>query len=143
MCTIGTPVNFHYYHSYLFVCDTLNLVPEYNVVHPIQVDEEGSFVSHELTFPRIRMRRSHDEDDNEEVHYRVPAFGNDFHLHLIRNRRLLAPHFKVEVIGRHGQVMKRHTMENCHYVGRLKDRSKTTVALSNCQGLVSTQSTNE
>ena len=113
------------------------LVPEYNVVHPIQVDENGAFISHELTFPRIRMRRSSNEPENEDVHYRVSAFGNDLHLHLERNKRLLAPNFKVEVIGKHGRVMKRHSMENCHYVGKLKERSRTTVAISNCQGLVS------
>lgn len=108
-------------------------------MHPIQVDEDGAFVSHELSYPRIRMRRSSDEvDHHEEVHYKVSAFGNDLHLHLQRNKRLLAPNFKVEVIGKNGRVMKRHTMENCHYVGRLKDRSRSTVAISNCNGLVST-----
>lgn len=116
-----------------------SLVPEYNVVHPVQVDEEGAFVSHELSYPRIRIRRSSDEvDHREEVHYKVSAFGNDFHLHLQRNRRLLAPDFKVEVIGKNARVMKRHTLENCHYVGKLKARSTSTVAISNCQGLVRT-----
>ncbi|XP_078346439.1 A disintegrin and metalloproteinase with thrombospondin motifs 6-like isoform X2 [Oculina patagonica] len=122
--------------SRLFGVDSHNDVPEYNVVHPIQVDEDGAFVSHELSYPRIRMRRSSDEvDHHEEVHYKVSAFGNDFHLHLQRNKRLLAPNFKVEIIGKNGRVMKRHTMENCHYVGRLKDRSRSTVAISNCRGL--------
>lgn len=108
-------------------------------MHPFQVDEEGTFVSHELSYPRIRIRRSSEEvDQNEEVHYKVSAFGNDLHLHLKRNRRLLAPAFKVEVLGKHGRVLKRHTMENCHYVGRVKARSRSTVAMSNCHGLVST-----
>ena len=111
-------------------------------MHPIQVDEKGAFVSHELSFPRIRMRRSANDVDNEEVHYKVSAFGKNLHLQLKRNKRLLAPHFKVEVIGKHGRVMKRHIMENCHYVGALKDRSRTTVAISNCQGLVSAQPMN-
>jgi len=121
--------------SRLFGVDSHDDVPEYNVVHPIQVDEKGAFVSHELSFPRIRMRRSANDVDNEEVHYKVSAFGNILHLQLKRNKRLLTPHFKVEVIGKHGRVMKRHTMENCHFVGALKDRSRTTVAISNCQGL--------
>lgn len=108
-------------------------------MHPFQVDEEGTFVSHELSYPRIRIRRFSEEvDQNEEVHYKVSAFGNDLHLHLKRNRRLLAPAFKVEVLGKHGRVLKRHTMENCHYVGRVKARSRSTVAMSNCHGLVST-----
>lgn len=110
-------------------------------MHPIQVDEEGTFVSHELSYPRIRIRRSSEEvDHNEEVHYKVSAFGNDLHLHLKRNRRLLAPTFKVEVLGKHGRVLKRHAVENCHYVGRVKARSSSTVAMSNCRGLVSTRS---
>ena len=110
-------------------------------MHPIQVDEEGAFVSHELSYPRIRIRRSSEEvDHNEEVHYKVSAFGNDLHLHLRRNRRLLASAFKVEVLGKHGRVLKRHTMENCHYVGRVKARSISTVAMSNCHGLVSATS---
>lgn len=110
-------------------------------MHPIQVDEEGSIVSHELSYPRIRIRRFSEEvDHNEEVHFKVSAFGNDLHLHLKRNRRLLAPAFKVEVLGKHGRVLKRHTMENCHYVGRVKARSRSTVAMSNCHGLVSARS---
>lgn len=116
-------------------------VPEYNVVHPVQVDEVGAFVSHELSHPRIRLRRSSDKEDevdSEEVHYKLSAFGNNLHLHLKRNRRLLTPSFKVEVIGKNGRVMKRHAMENCHYVGRLKAKSRSTVAISNCNGLVST-----
>ena len=126
-------------HLNVFSIVFSSLVPEYNVVHPIQVDEEGGFVSHELSYPRIRIRRSSDKvDHREEVHYKVSAFGNDFHLHLQRNRRLLAPDFKVEVIGKNGRVMKRHTLENCHYVGKLKARSTSTVAISNCQGLVRT-----
>lgn len=107
-------------------------------MHPIQVDEEGTFVSHELSYPRIRIRRSSEAVDHiEEVHYKVLAFGNDLHLHLKRNRRLLVPDFKVEVLGKHGRVLKRHTLENCHYVGRVKASSRSTVALSNCHGLVS------
>lgn len=116
-------------------------VPEYNVVHPVQVDEVGAFVSHELSHPRIRLRRSSDKEDevdSEEVHYKLSAFGNNLHLHLKRNRRLLTPSFKVEVIGKNGKIMKRHAMENCHYVGRLKAKSRSTVAISNCNGLVST-----
>lgn len=119
----------------LFGVDSHDNVPEYHIVHPTQVDEEGAFVSHELTFPRIRRRRTADENDNEQVHYKVSAFGSDLHLHLKRNKRLLAPNFKVEVIGRQGRVLKRHSLENCHYVGRLKDRSSTAVAISNCEGL--------
>jgi len=122
--------------SRLFGVDSHNDVPEYSVVHPIQVDEEGTFVSHELSYPRIRIRRSSEAvDHSEEVHYKVLAFGNDLHLHLKRNRRLLAPDFKVEVLGKHGRVLKRHTLENCHYVGRVKASSRSTVALSNCHGL--------
>lgn len=121
--------------SRLFGVESHNDVPEYHIVHPIQVDDEGAFVSHELTFPRIRMRRAADTTHEDEVHYKVSAFGNDFHLHLKRNKRLLAPNFKVEVLGKNGNVMKRHAMENCHYVGNLKDRSISKVAISNCQGL--------
>ena len=84
-------------------------------MHPVQVDEVGAFVSHELSHPRIRLRRSSDKEDevdSEEVHYKLSAFGNNLHLHLKRNRRLLTPSFKVEVIGKNGRVMKRHAMEN-------------------------------
>lgn len=124
--------------SRLFGVDSHSDVPEYNVVHPVQVDEVGAFVSHELSHPRIRLRRSSDKEDevdSEEVHYKLSAFGNNLHLHLKRNRRLLTPSFKVEVIGKNGKIMKRHAMENCHYVGRLKAKSRSTVAISNCNGL--------
>ncbi|XP_029182362.2 A disintegrin and metalloproteinase with thrombospondin motifs 6-like [Acropora millepora] len=121
--------------SRLFGVDSHDNVPEYNIVHPIQVDDEGTFVSHELSFPRIRMRRAVGSAHEDEMQYKVSAFGNDFHLHLKRNKRLLTPNFKVEVIGKDGKVLKRHAIENCHFVGRLKDKSRTKVAMSNCEGL--------
>ena len=117
-----------------------SLVPEYDVVHPIQVDEEGRFVSHELSYPRIRMRRSNEEEDPDVIHYKVSAFGDDLHLHLKRNERLFSPGMKVEVIGKNGRVMKRHGVENCHFTGSVKTRQRSSVAISNCKGLVRNKS---
>ena len=83
------------------------------------------------------MRRNAEMEESDDVHYKVAAFGDNLHLHLERNRRFLAPNFKVEVLGTAGTVVKRHTVENCYYTGTVRGRIRSNVALSNCDGLVS------
>lgn len=68
----------------------------------------------------------------DEVYYKVFVFGNDFYFYLKWNKRFLVLNFKVEVLGKNGNVMKRYVMENCYYVGNLKDRLILKVVISNC-----------
>ena len=115
-------------------------VPDYDIIHPVQVDEHGSYVTHELSYPRIRRSGSDTEERADDVHYKLKAFDRDLHLNLRRNARLLAPGFQVEVLGKTGQVLKRHAVDNCYYTGGVRNGGRATVALSNCDGLVSMSS---
>jgi len=113
-------------------------VPEYDIVHPTQVTSSGAFLTHDLSRQRIRERRNANQSPKDDIYYNLKAFGSNLHLKLERNRRLLAPDFHVEVLGHDGQILKRHTLENCHWTGTVGSSSRSTVAVSNCNGLVST-----
>ena len=104
------------------------------------MDHAGNFLTHELSFARIRSRRDATDKsyvDTHNVHYKVKAFGKHLHLKLKENKKLLSPNFKVEVIGHKGKVLKTHKMRNCHYTGTVKSHKRSRVAISNCKGLVS------
>lgn len=118
------------------ISNFLAAVPDYAVVHPYQVDHDGNFLTHELSFARIRSRRDTTKDSHD-VHYKVKAFDKHLHLKLKENKKLLSPNFKVEVIGHNGKVLKTHKIKNCHYTGTVKSHKRSKVAISNCRGLVS------
>ncbi|XP_032220130.2 A disintegrin and metalloproteinase with thrombospondin motifs 6 isoform X2 [Nematostella vectensis] len=119
----------------VFGVDSHDDVPEYDITSPVQISKDGKFIAHELSYQRIRERRDFADHHFDDIYYKLRAFGSDFHLNLVRNRRLLAPDFQVEVIGRDGRILKRHTMENCHFTGKVRSSTRSTVAMSNCQGL--------
>lgn len=91
-----------------------------------------------------RRRRALDQTgpDTAEnrLFYRLSAYGKHFHLNLTLNPNLVSKHFTVEYWGRDGQEWRHAVLDDCHYVGYLLDQYDTTgVALSNCNGLVSTE----
>ncbi|TKS72425.1 disintegrin and metalloproteinase with thrombospondin motifs 3 [Collichthys lucidus] len=117
-----------------------HVLGEYGLVRPISVDAEGRFLSHAVSAgrmaggqPRRRRRRE------ERLYYNVTIFGREFHLRLHHNARLVAPGAKVE--WRDDSDSTRHSEplhDECLYVGDVTDTPGATVAISNCDGLVST-----
>lgn len=90
-----------------------------------------------------RRRRALDQTGSDptetRLFYRLSAYGKHFHLNLTLNPNLVSKHFTVEYWGRDGQEWRHAAVDDCHYVGYLLDQYDTTgVALSNCNGLVST-----
>ena len=63
-------------------------VPDYDIVHPVEV-KEG------------RTRRSSDEN----LEYKLKAFGKDMHLNLQKNKEFLGPDFHVEFLGEKGDSL--------------------------------------
>ncbi|CAB1416911.1 unnamed protein product [Pleuronectes platessa] len=142
-----------------------HVLGEYGLVRPISVDAEGRFLSHAVSADhmaggqsRRRQRREvgagNDEwegprgveEDREPVgrrerlYYNVTVFGREFHLRLRHNARLVAPGAKIE--WRDGSDSTRHSeplQDECLYVGDIPDTPGATVAISNCDGLVSDQ----
>lgn len=122
------------------------------------MDAEGRFLSHAVSAgpvaggqPRRRRRRDvgigTDEweepkeehvADQEKLYYNVTIFGREFHLRLRHNTRLVAPGAKME--WHDDSDSTRHTEplhDECLYVGDITDTPGATVAISNCDGLVS------
>uniref|UniRef100_A0A8K9WV98 ADAM metallopeptidase with thrombospondin type 1 motif, 6 n=1 Tax=Oncorhynchus mykiss TaxID=8022 RepID=A0A8K9WV98_ONCMY len=131
----------------------LSYLQHYQLTVPMQVDENGDFLSYTVKHHRPgRRRRTADptstavgpeptgraEQDPAQtrVFYRLSAYGKHFHLNLTLNPQLVSKHFTVEYWGREGLEWRHDMVENCHYVGYLQDQySSTRVALSNCKGL--------
>lgn len=119
----------HYYDNFL------HLVPEYEVISPFQVDEEGRFLSHNLG---IHARQKRNTEGPHIWYYNVQAFGMSLHLNLTKNEVLMSPWLTVE---RHdnGTVTSEDPPHNSFYNGHVSSKSGSSVALSNDPGLVSSE----
>lgn len=115
----------------------LHTVPEYDISHPVQVDESGRFLSRDLANGNARRKRDVGSSVQEPVYFKVSAFGQDFHLNVTLNHQLFSSNFEVEIRGHSSEF--HNDIENCHYIGQLisPEGKRNKVALSNCDGLVS------
>lgn len=91
--------------------------------------------------PRARFRRAADdlqrEAANEQIFYNVTVFGREFHFRLRPNSRLVAPGATVEWQEDSDETRIEPLYGNCLYVGDITDLPNASVAISNCDGLVS------
>lgn len=108
--------------------DLAKSLQEYEVIVPQLVTETGSFLSNELK----------DAIGNERVYIRFRAFGEEFLLDLRKNRKLVDPKFTSEILDNFHQPPRVNLSRNCYYIGRLRFRPQSSVALSGCHGLVRT-----
>ncbi|TNN68185.1 A disintegrin and metalloproteinase with thrombospondin motifs 6 [Liparis tanakae] len=129
----------------------LSYLQHYQVTVPVRVDESGEFLSYTVKHHRPGRRRRGPTDPavgqlpaldpdprppQPRLFYRLSAYGKHFHLNLTLKPHLVSKHFTVEYWGRDGLEWRHNTVDNCHYVGFLRNRQSTTrVALSNCKGL--------
>uniref|UniRef100_A0AAY4BUK8 ADAM metallopeptidase with thrombospondin type 1 motif 2 n=1 Tax=Denticeps clupeoides TaxID=299321 RepID=A0AAY4BUK8_9TELE len=137
------------------LCSLPHVLREYGVVRPVSTDSRGRFLTHAVSAGRLgeqllhrRRRRdalpSEEEDEEAEdaqgrvdtLFYNVTVFGQELHLRLRRNSRLVAPGARVEW---HGDGNQNHAEpllpSDCLYVGRVANMADTSVAISNCDGL--------
>ena len=112
-------------------------VPEYDVIHPVQVDYHGNFLSRDLANGNTRRKRDAGSTTKEGLFFKFSAFGRDYHLNVTLNDKLLSPNFVVEVRG-NGTSRFQYDIEHCHYIGQLVSVKghASKVAISNCDGLV-------
>uniref|UniRef100_H0XMR1 Peptidase M12B propeptide domain-containing protein n=1 Tax=Otolemur garnettii TaxID=30611 RepID=H0XMR1_OTOGA len=129
---------------------------EYELVTPVSTDLEGHYLSHILS-ANHKKRSARDVSSNaEQLFFNITAFGRGFHLRLKPNTQLVAPGAVVEwhetspepgkatdpTDGRQPgtaseRIWKREPLQtNCAYVGDIMDVPGTSVAISNCDGLV-------
>ena len=113
----------------------LHTLDSYETVIPTLVDENGNFLSYNLTQPsyRNRMKRGTRKRMNK-VFYKLAAFGKEFHFELEQNDRLMSHGYGAELWG--SSQRKLAQTLNCHYVGYSRQPHLSTAAISNCFGLV-------
>uniref|UniRef100_A0A671RGC7 A disintegrin and metalloproteinase with thrombospondin motifs 2-like n=1 Tax=Sinocyclocheilus anshuiensis TaxID=1608454 RepID=A0A671RGC7_9TELE len=135
-----------------------HVLREYGLVRPVSVDADGRFLSHAVSASRLSGQGSHRrrrrqanqhgeanaETNSEQDHlrhketlfYNVTVFGQEFHLCLRLNSRLVAPGAKVEWLEDDNQTHSEPLLpSDCLYVGYVTNVQDTSVALSNCDGL--------
>ncbi|ELW66882.1 A disintegrin and metalloproteinase with thrombospondin motifs 2 [Tupaia chinensis] len=119
---------------------------------PVRTDAQGRLVSHVVSAATgagvlARARRAapvwtsgfpgDSEDSGDRLFYNVTVFGRDLHLRLRPNARLVAPGATVEWQGTRVEPL----LGTCLYVGEVAGLAEaSSVALSNCDGLVSSPS---
>ncbi|XP_067348055.1 A disintegrin and metalloproteinase with thrombospondin motifs 2-like isoform X2 [Channa argus] len=135
--------------------DSLHQVlSDFGLVRPIRTDSEGRFLSTSVSVhPLHRSKRhthSHENppleasssnyswsymSEETELFYNVTVFGQELHLRLRPNSRLVAPTATMEWeegLHLHSQPIGD---TNCLYTGQVSNMKDTSVAISNCDGL--------
>lgn len=110
------------------------------VVFPRRVTRRGDFISHFLpnTYKRVQPQR-YKRSLGENIHYLVPFRGTNYHLELTPNHQLISPGMVIE--NHRKRISERsinHANETqCHYTGFIRGDKNSKVAISTCNGLVS------
>ncbi|NWW34426.1 ATS7 metalloproteinase, partial [Panurus biarmicus] len=109
-----------------------------DIVHPIKVDESGSFLSYDLSH-RALHRRSPASRSKLPAFYELQYKGQPLKFNLSLNRHLLAPGFVSErrFGGIAGAKIQPHPYNSCHMIGEVRGRALQggLAALSTCDGL--------
>ena len=114
------------------------------MAHPVQVDENGRFLSRDLANGNHRRRRDLGSVIKEPAFFHISAFGQNYHLNVTLNDELLSPNFVVEIRGSNTSQFQ-FEVEHCHYTGHVLSPKGlgSSVAVSNCDGLVSSMQQHE
>ena len=109
------------------------------MLHPVQVDARGRFLSRDLANGNARRKRDIGSNGGfkEPVFFKLSAFGQDFHLNVTINDELFSPNFEIEIRS-NGSSEFHYEIDHCHYIGQLlpAEGNENKVAVSNCDGLV-------
>ncbi|XP_051537327.1 A disintegrin and metalloproteinase with thrombospondin motifs 2-like [Myxocyprinus asiaticus] len=154
----------HFQHAdTLYIADSKDslqhVLREYGLVRPVSVDADGRFLSHAISASRLsgqwsQRRRKREANQHRETNelemnseqdhlrheeilfYNVTVFGQEFHLRLRLNSKLVAPGAKVEWLEDNNQTHSEPLLpSDCLYVGYVNNVQDTSVAISNCDGL--------
>ncbi|KAJ7408135.1 hypothetical protein WISP_122586 [Willisornis vidua] len=111
--------------------------PAGHIVHPVKVDESGSFLSYDLAH-RALHRRSRSARRHVPAFYELHYEGQALKFNLSLNRHLLAPGFVSE--RRFGSIagakIQPEPPNSCHMLGEVRGRAEGGLAaLSTCDGL--------
>ncbi|XP_051949325.1 A disintegrin and metalloproteinase with thrombospondin motifs 3 isoform X2 [Xyrauchen texanus] len=145
------------------IIDTKDLLKsrlkEYGLITPISTDAEGHFLSHLLSANhKQRVKREVLEEsaqDLEKLFFNITVFGQEFHLRLHPNHRLVAPGAMVEWhdeikpgnVTQNGtnseRILRRELLKtDCTFIGDITDVPGASIAINNCDGLAGMIRTN-
>lgn len=135
---------------------------EYGLIVPFSTDSRGRYLSHVVSAGsgskgddaagaesdgatalggRRRVARSVPEmpkvTASQRLFFNVTVFGKELHLRLRANRRLVAPGAFVEWQEDFLEKAKERIYGDCVFTGDVSDMPEASVAISNCDGLVS------
>ncbi|KAJ6662917.1 hypothetical protein lerEdw1_011121 [Lerista edwardsae] len=110
----------------------------YDIVHPVKVDERGSFLSYNLSH-RLLYKRAVSSQSRPLAFYTLEHRGQQLRFNLSLNQHLLAPGFVSE--RRFGGVaharIRASGQNSCHMIGSVQSQEQESglAALSTCDGL--------
>uniref|UniRef100_A0A673A202 ADAM metallopeptidase with thrombospondin type 1 motif, 9 n=1 Tax=Sphaeramia orbicularis TaxID=375764 RepID=A0A673A202_9TELE len=119
----------------------------YEIVTPVRVNEAGDKFPTSVHFKR--KRRSLEENTGNttdhwaspNIHYRISAFGQNFHLNLTLDSGFIAPLYTVTVLGvpRGDNITDFDTeLRHCFYKGHVNAQAEHAAVISLCSGLLGT-----
>ncbi|XP_054858791.1 A disintegrin and metalloproteinase with thrombospondin motifs 7 isoform X2 [Eublepharis macularius] len=112
--------------------------PDYDIVHPLKVNERGSFLSYNLSH-RLLSKRAISSQNLLQSFYKLYHRGQELRFNLSLNSHLLAPGFVTE--RRYGSIahakIQGYNQNSCHMVGSVQNEGQESglAALSTCDGL--------
>lgn len=117
------------------------VLSEFSIVRPVRTSSDGRFLA---TSVSVRSKRQADvpfgqapTTEEAELFYNVTVFGHQLHLRLQANTRLVAPGATMEWWEESGGRSSRPIGDmRCFYTGEVSNAEDTSVAISNCDGLV-------
>ncbi|XP_051525659.1 A disintegrin and metalloproteinase with thrombospondin motifs 3-like [Myxocyprinus asiaticus] len=132
---------------------------EYGLITPISTDAEGHYLSHLLSANhKQRVKREVLEGSAqalEKLFFNITVFGQEFHLRLHPNHRLVAPGAMVEWhdeikpgnVTQNGtvseRILRRELLKtDCTFIGDITDVPGASIAINNCDGLAGMIRTN-
>ncbi|XP_068732164.1 A disintegrin and metalloproteinase with thrombospondin motifs 6-like isoform X2 [Montipora capricornis] len=115
-----------------FGVDNHDKVPEYDISHPYQSNDQGEFITYSM-YSHTRNKR--DIEPQASPFYIMDAFGTKLHLKLKRNDHLLAPGMTVLRRNSDGTTTIHPTPANTFYLGQVASDPKSIIAVSNHGGL--------
>uniref|UniRef100_A0A665U9L4 ADAM metallopeptidase with thrombospondin type 1 motif, 9 n=1 Tax=Echeneis naucrates TaxID=173247 RepID=A0A665U9L4_ECHNA len=142
----------------LVIWDALWLVGASEIVTPVRVNEAGDKLPTSVHFKR--KRRSLDESTGNStdhwaspnIHYRISAFGQNYHLNLTLDSGFIAPFYTVTILGvprgdnvtdfaTDGAVEEEEEdteLRHCFYKGHVNAQAEHAAVISLCSGLLGT-----
>lgn len=135
---------------------------DYSVTVPRSTDFRGRFLSHVVSGPAAASTGSASEDrlpaplsgsghlrvarsplrprgaapQPDRLYFNVTVFGEELHLRLRPNRRLVVPGASAEWQEDFRALFRQPLRQECVYTGSVTGMPGTAVAISNCDGLV-------